>query len=254
MTKIEMQQLQLPFEFRREEPLPDDRILLGGCVIGYTLRRSRRRRSITLIIDERGLRVSVPWRAQQDAIETELRRHEGWILRKHAEWRERRPPPRTWHDGETLMLMGETLRLTLARAPQPVCRQGGQLLVDAGSQPHPGAIAAQVGAWLREQALACFRARVSYHLPLLRVAEPEVRLSDAKTRWGSCHAEGRIRLNWRLIQMPLRLIDYVVVHELAHLREMNHSRRFWRLVCDAMPDYAARRTEIRTDGPRYTVV
>lgn len=253
-TQTETRQLELPFWFSRDEPAGDGRILLGGRMIGYTLRRSRKRRSIVLVIDERGLRVSVPWRARHAAIETELRRHEAWILRKHAEWVERRPVPCTWRDGETLLLLGEALRLTLSNAPQAVCRQADRLVVGALPLSAPQAIAGQVKAWLREQALACFHSRVSCHLPLLGVAEPRVRLSNAKTRWGSCHAAGRISLNWRLIQMPLRLIDYVVVHELAHLREMNHSPGFWRIVADVLPDYAARRRELRADGPRYTVI
>ena len=87
----------------------------------------------------------------------------------------------------------------------------------------------------------------------LAVAPPTLRLSNARTRWGSCHASGRILLNWRLIQMPARLIDYVVVHELAHLREMNHSPRFWAVVAREIPDHTARRHEIRRDAHRYIV-
>jgi hypothetical protein len=115
----------------------------------------------------------------------------------------------------------------------------------------PGDIARTVTEWLREQALACFHTRIAHYAPRLRVPAPELRLSEARTRWGSCHPAGRVLINWRLIQMPLRLVDYVVVHELAHLKEMNHSPRFWRTVASIIPDYAARRTEIRVEGHRY---
>jgi predicted metal-dependent hydrolase len=254
MRSAEAAQLELPLEFLREEPAAGRSVLLDGRVIDYTLRRSRRRRVITLMIDERGLHVSVPWRAGSRAIEAELRRHAAWILRKHAEWQARRPAPRVWRDGETLLLLGEAVRLTLVPSHRSVCKEDGRLLVGAGAQPQPDAVARLVTAWLREQALGCFLDRVARHAPLLGVAQPAVALSSARTRWGSCHAGGRIRLNWRLVQMPLRLIDYVVVHELAHLREMNHSPRFWSIVADVIPDYAARRREMRTEGPRYTVV
>jgi predicted metal-dependent hydrolase len=80
---------------------------------------------------------------------------------------------------------------------------------------------------------------------------PTIRLSNAKTRWGTCHPDGRVHLNWRLIQMPPALIDYVVVHELAHLHEPNHSQRFWRRVAAVLPDYAQRRLALRRDGHRY---
>jgi predicted metal-dependent hydrolase len=85
-------------------------------------------------------------------------------------------------------------------------------------------------------------------------ADPTVHLSNARTRWGSCHASGRVHLNWRLVQMPLHLIDYVVAHEVAHLLEMNHSQRFWRTVARMVPDYAARRRELRSDSHRYLFV
>jgi predicted metal-dependent hydrolase len=141
------------------------------------------------------------------------------------------------------------LRLTLLPGTQAVEAGDDRLL--AGNSP---ALAQTVTDWLRQQALHCFGLRIAHYHPQIGVAGPQVRLSDARTRWGSCHSSGRIRLNWRLVQMPLHLIDYVVAHELAHLREMNHSPRFWRTVGLMVPDYAARRREIRTDGHRYLLV
>ena len=130
-------------------------------------------------------------------------------------------------------------------------KDGERLVVGVPALSRPDDIAQAVTAWLRDAALACFRTRVAHYVPQLCVTAPEIRLSEARTRWGSCHPAGRVLLNWRLIQMPLRLVDYVVVHELAHLREMNHSPRFWRTVAGIIPDYAARRTEIRLEGHRY---
>src|SRR5262249_18354306 len=96
--------------------------------------------------------------------------------------------------------------------------------------------------------------RAAYYAPLLAVEMPTIRLSNASTRWGSCHPDGRMHLNWRLIQMPLCLIDYVVAHELAHLHEPNHSPRFWRHVAAVMPDHKVRRRTLRTEGARYLVL
>lgn len=251
MREPDTGQLALPLEPQRDARGTPARVRLGDTVVDYVLRRGGGRRRITLTIDERGLRVGAPWSASRMAIETELHRHAAWVLGKLGEWRALRRPPFTWADGATLMVMGEPLRLTLAPAPQAASRQGDRLLVGAAAHAPREAIAHLVTGWLREQALACFRARIAHHLPLLDVPEPAVRLSDARTRWGSCHAAGRIRLNWRLVHLPLWLVDYVIVHELAHLKEMNHSLRFWRIVGAVLPDYAARRREMRTGALRY---
>ena len=83
----------------------------------------------------------------------------------------------------------------------------------------------------------------------MHLAPKEIKLTSAKTQWGSCTAQGVIRLNWQLVTMPLHLIDYVVVHELAHLQEMNHSAAFWRVVEEACPDYLKVRKELREWSP-----
>lgn len=103
-------------------------------------------------------------------------------------------------------------------------------------------------AWYNKQAVTCFNKRVEWYANMLGVPAPSVRLSRAKTRWGSCNSHGVIRLNWRLIQMPIHLVDYVVAHELAHLIEMNHSPVFWHLVKSIFPDYQAARLELKTFG------
>lgn len=224
---------------------------LDGKPVSYTLQRSRRRRSITLTIDERGLRVGAPWQASAGAIEALLRKHDAWVLKKLTEWEKRRPPPRRWQDGETLMLLGRPLRLTLAPDPQEIRLDGSRFIVNPTWVQNPEKMKKKVTDWFRQQALLCFRERIAHFHPLLEVAEPAVCLSNARTRWGSCHSNGRIRLNWRLIQMPPHLVDYVVVHELAHLVEMNHSPRFWKTVARIVPDYKACRTEIRTEGHHY---
>jgi predicted metal-dependent hydrolase len=154
------------------------------------------------------------------------------------------------------MLFGEPITLRLV-APAIACGphpQGTELIVPMNGAA-PSSIARAVQDWFCERALDRFCERVEHFRLLAGVpAAPEVRLSAARTRWGSCHASGRIRLNWRLVQMPHRLIDYVVVHEVAHLIEMNHSPRFWRVVAGMVPDYASCRRELRRDAQRYLLV
>jgi hypothetical protein len=103
-------------------------------------------------------------------------------------------------------------------------------------------------AALREHARAVLRERLALHAPRLGVAVPPLRLSSARTRWGSCNQRGGISLNWRLVFMPLAVVDYVVAHELAHLKEMNHGPRFWSVVEQLCPDWRALRSELRRHG------
>jgi predicted metal-dependent hydrolase len=221
--------------------------------VEYTLKRSLRRASITFTIDENGLRVGAPWRASQRRIESLLGAHARWINRKLGEWQARRPPPFTWQSGAIVMALGEPLTLALDPGRGVTERDGNWLRVAADVRAVPGALPVQVVAWLRRTALDWFEERAAHYAPVLGVRLPAIYLSNARTRWGTCHPDGRIRLNWRLIQMPPDLIDYVVVHELAHLREPNHSRRFWSWVAGVLPDYAQRRRTLRREGQRYLV-
>ena len=117
---------------------------------------------------------------------------------------------------------------------------------------HAQQIRDAVQAWLMRQAQMYFEARMDYFAPLLQVRWVRLRLSNAGTRWGSASADGSIRLNWRLVHFRQSVMDYVVAHELAHLRVMDHSPRFWDTVATVMPDHAALRAELRDDSiPRW---
>jgi predicted metal-dependent hydrolase len=253
MPRHSLPQLDLPLEFR-SNGAAHAHIALGSKLVSYAVKRSRRRAgSYTLSVDERGLRIGVSRQASPRWIEGVLRKHEVWILKKLGEWQARRIAPVRWEHGTALMYLGEPLWLAIVPEEIVPCRKDDRLFV---SSTAGGCTATQqaVVAWLREQALPCFRARIEHYAQKLAVAVPDVRLSEARTRWGSCSPAGRIMLNWRLIQVPLQLLDYVVVHELAHIREMNHSPRFWRVVAEAIPDYAARRKAMRGDAHRYLVL
>jgi predicted metal-dependent hydrolase len=245
-------QLELPFASPAPRPVVACSAVLDGRPISYVLHRSHGRRRISLSVDERGLRIGAPLRASMREIETVLRDHARWVVRKLTEWGEKRAPGRRWDSGEVLMFMGQPLTLSIAEDVPAVMRLDGVLQV-LTRRRQPENIAALVRDWLRTQALSDFAQRIDRYRAAMTVAPVDIRLSNARTRWGSCHASGRILLNWRLIQMPARLIDYVVVHELAHLREMNHSPRFWAVVAKEIPDYNARRREIRRDAHHYVV-
>lgn len=227
-------------------------IELDGRRISYTLQRSRRRRTIALLIDERGLRVAAPLTAPQQAIDDLLRLHAPWVMRKVHDWQQKRPPPRSWIAGEQIMLYGMPLTLQAHAGlgqPRP---ERDRLLFDP--QQTPAAIESGVRNWLKQQALACFTARCRDYSARLDLPAPTVRLSSARTRWGSCHANGRISMNWRLVQVPTAWIDYVAAHEVAHLRQMNHAPAFWRTVAVLVADYAERRAALRREAHRYLLL
>lgn len=121
------------------------------------------------------------------------------------------------------------------------------------AQATPAQIQAAAQSWLMRQAQRVFTERLEHYAPQLGVHWTRLGLSDARTRWGSASADGAIRLNWRLIHLPLDIVDYVVVHELAHLRVMNHSRAFWAVVASVMPDHAQRRKALKTLAPALTI-
>ena len=221
-------------------------ITLAGQQVAYQLRRSRRR-TIGLAIDQRGLRVGAPLQARLGDIESLIREHGQWVLDKLAAWRERPAAEKlAVADGTVSSALGAALTVTVTPGSR-------QRWLFSGDKLHlfvPPAVAAStvLEKALREKARAVFRERLTHHAPLLGVAPPPLRLSAARTRWGSCSHHGGISLNWRLVFMPLPVVDYVVAHELAHLKEMNHSPRFWSVVEQLCPEWRARRLELRQLG------
>ncbi len=232
---------------RNEPPVVEQRaVLLAGKHITYTLKRSKRR-SIGLRIDDRGLTVSVPLRASEKWLNSVLQEKAKWVIEKLDGWQESRPAAPSWRDGEAMELLGELLVLRVMRSlfVTPPERRKGELWVFVTDDNQTDHIEHVVWRWYENHALELFEERVAHYAPLLNVAPRAVKLSAATAQWGSCTVEGVVRLNTQLIKLPLRLIDYVVVHELAHLREMNHSAAFWQVVESASPNYVRLRAELK---------
>ncbi|HNT39799.1 MAG TPA: SprT family zinc-dependent metalloprotease [Rubrivivax sp.] len=239
-------------------PRAQRRIALAGQFVHYELRRVRRR-SIGFVVGAEGLSVSAPRWVGASEVESALREKEGWILRKLHEQGERARRMLAaridWRDGAQLPFLGEPVILLL----DPRC-SGAVLQGAEGTLPgaprlslHLGlpqqASAAQVRdlvqGWLQRQARRVFEERCAHFAPRLGVRVRRIALSSATTRWGSASADGSIRLHWRLVHFAPQVIDYVVAHELAHLREMNHSPAFWEVVRSVMPDYEHARATLR---------
>jgi predicted metal-dependent hydrolase len=227
-------------------------VRLGDAEVNFRLRRSVRRRSVSLHIDERGLTVSVPWRCSEQRLQTALREAEQWVLKRLAVWTGQRPAPISWRSGDLLYYLGRPLVLEVATAagrPRAV-RLHDRLLVTVPNAADTQSVQKLALKWLRAAALDVFIAHATRLAPCMGVAVPRIFLSSARTRWGSCNNDGSIRVNWRLVQAQEALIAYVIVHELAHFHEMNHGPRFWNHVMRVCPEHRVRRAELNEIGRR----
>ena len=236
-------------------------ITFSGQRIAYTLRRSPKRRSIALQIDARGLRVAAPVRATQRDAEEVLYKHADWVTKKLREWQSpTQTKQRAWQLGDPLLYLGSARPLRVfqgtAGAPAQFMALNESLQLTLPQPPtapdYTARVRATLAAALRESARQHFAPRLAHYAGLIGASAPPLRLSSAATRWGSCSRRvvgGATRitvsLNWRMIHFPPHLIDYVIAHEVAHIKHMNHSPRFWAVVEKLYPDYQTARAEIK---------
>ncbi|MDR0934535.1 MAG: M48 family metallopeptidase [Burkholderiaceae bacterium] len=226
-------------------------IALGGITINYELRRSKRR-SIGFLVNASGLRVTAPRWVTLTSVEDAIREKERWITRKLHHFLQlaasRQNAPWQAKDGAMLPYLGREfiLRLIHGQSDHIVMDEANAalLMTHKDLNPAPGVIVEHLKKWLQEKAHHIFSKRLPLYAALLGVNCRAFTLSSAKQRWGSCSVSGNIRLNWRLVHFTPDVIDYVIVHELAHLREMNHSKLFWEIVSTAYPDYLAARKRL----------
>lgn len=203
------------------------RLALGERHIDYVLVRRYGRRGVGLKVDETGLTVSAPSTMPLARVEALVRESEPWVLRKIEEWRLRQVPLLSWQDGAPLPYRGIDLVLRTRAGPRPRAERVGaelQVTTPACTDIHVGRA---VIAWYKRVARAHLEARTGELALRAGIEPPRLFLSSAMSRWGSCNSRGEVRIAWRLIKAPDAMIDYVICHELAHLRHMNHSRSFW---------------------------
>ena len=213
----------------------------------YQLIRSRRK-SIALIVQRDGtLVVRAPLRTPQAHIEAVLAEKEEWIREKQEHNRKlwNAQAPRTFNGGEEFLFLGKSYRLAIVEGQKQALefREGFYLRRSAIKLA-----SATFEKWYREQARQIFTERVGFFARRHGFRYRSIRISGARTRWGSCGAKGTLNFSWRLAMAPLEVIDYVVMHELAHLEEKNHSRKYWARVERMMPDYKLRRQWLKKNG------
>ena len=265
-----LQEALAPATYRHPEA--NREALLDGVLVAYAFKRGKRR-TIGFSVGAEGLAVSAPKWVPLNEIDRAVQEKAGWIVKKLQETRERHKRLEAvridWKDGANLPFMGGVLTVVLdprqsvsAMMVQPVSAVVDAVHAAKGLPPTDehntlclglahSATATQIRdaaqAWLMRYARQLFEQRLNHFAPELGVQWRRLSLSSAGTRWGSASADGSIRLNWRLIHFKLSVIDYVVVHELSHLRVMDHSPRFWDTVRHVVPDYAELRSQLKDE-------
>ncbi|MCW5655079.1 SprT family zinc-dependent metalloprotease [Hydrogenophaga sp.] len=254
---LPMTQVFLPATWHH--PRANRHVRLGGCEVGYEFQRGKRR-TIGLSVSAEGLSVRAPRWTTLGEVEALLQEKSRWVIEKLQDARERADGIAQariqWADGVEFDYLGVRLRLVLdpahaftqvgaALEPAADTDEIATLRLGLARSATPAQIRDAAQAWLMRQAQSVFGERLDHFAPQLGVRYTRLRLSSAGTRWGSANADGTIRLNWRLIHLGMDMVDYVVVHELSHLRHMDHSPRFWDVVASVLPDHAQRRRALR---------
>ena len=257
-----------PAEFAH--PQANREVRLADAVVAYAFTRAKRK-SIGFVIGPDGLAVRAPRWTPLYEVDAALQEKGSWILRKLQESRERQSRAHSarveWREGVVIPFLGQGITVVLDPT-HGFSGRGAQLKTnpapsDAADASTPVERTLHVGlpkaatadqirdavqAWLMRQATEHFKLRMDHFAPLLGVQWKKLRLSSAGTRWGSASADGSIRLNWRLIHFREPVIDYVVAHELSHLRVMDHSANFWNTVGTVVPDYQSLRSQLKEDA------
>ena len=212
----------------------------------HKLVRSKRR-TIALIVERDGsLTVRAPKRAAVMDIQSFILEKQGWILRTRERFMSlKEVPKKEYKDGDTFLYLGNMYGLSLVKPQRPALKFENGFTLGNTAQSSGERFFTQ---WYKEQAYKVIAERVRVFSDQYGFVPKQVKISSARTRWGSCSPDGILNFTWRLVMAPLDVIDYVVVHELAHLRVKNHSSRFWREVERIMPEYKDRRKWLRLHG------
>jgi len=233
-------------------------VMWGTTRIRYQVRRSARRRTVSLAIDPGlGLVVTAPEGTGVDRLDSIVRGKAEWVV-EHLRRSSDLPPPlpaREFVSGEGFWYLGKQLRLRVivGRSPGPIALRGGWLelpmLSDVPEEARPRVARAALIDWYRRRGEERLPEEVRRWAGKLDLNAPSVLIADQEKRWGSCSL-GVVRLNWRVLQAPKRLIEYVAAHEVVHLIHEDHSRAFWATLGRLLPDYESRKAALREMGPK----
>ena len=212
-----------------------------------------RRKTFALIVQRDGsLVVRAPLRATDDQVADLMRKKEKWIKAKQELARQTyaKTLPKEYVNGEGFLYLGKPYQLAIVDNQQPPLTLSDQFYLSKSALPHAEAV---LKAWYAQQAFQVISERVKWYAAQNSYFYQGVKITNARTRWGSCGPRGSLNFSWRLVMAPVRVIDYVVVHELVHLREKNHSKAYWNKVKLLMPDYQGQINWLHVNGHLLTI-
>lgn len=230
-------------------------LIINDIIIPYEIQVNSRAKRLAIRISQGNVKISVPRNIPIKQAQTFIEAKKEWILKHWQAQNAERDGGRGLVEGSEIPYLGNNLvlhikiyegrRLKISRLnneltiflPEGLPQESQALLLPEGLKQ-----------WYKEEARRILWDKLDYYAQALGVEYRQFRLKEQKTRWGSCSAEGNINLNWRVILAPEQVVDYLVIHELAHLRHLNHSRDFWRLVECHMPEYKRWRKWLRMHG------
>lgn len=218
----------------------------------YELNRTKRRSLEIRVPAPDSVRLFAPLRSTLRACDAFIRERADWILDAQASIRQRqaeRPQTKPLEDGSAILYRGQAVPLSVRFAPRArvlLSEQGVSVLTPTPDDPY--VVREQLRKCLIERARDVMEQRVAFYVPRIGRAPNRIAIREQKTRWGSCSSRENLNFNWKLILAPPQVLDYVVVHELCHLHELNHSPAFWNRVASHMPDYPAWRAWLKQNG------
>jgi predicted metal-dependent hydrolase len=216
---------------------------LNGEAVPVFVRRNAQAKRLILRIDRAtgAVKLTLPPHVSGRAATKFIEKQRGWIARERAGLK----PMQPLGHGDDLVYLGTPHRLLFTgTAPRTIIRMDGEIRVGG-----PLDMAAKrLENWLKREAKRLLSERSQQHAGTLGVGFERISIGDMKSRWGSCSARGTLRYSWRLLMAPYEVLDYVAAHEVAHLREMNHSDRFWDAVGICVPDHKALRRWLKSEG------
>ena len=233
-----------------------DTVRLGTADVPYVFKRVPRRRHVHILVNDDGTpEVRAPWRFSRRKAREVLCENAEWVLRAVDSARERLAERPRLVTGARLPLLDGSVRLEVrpraqidlfecARPWRGWAERRGSVLRVGTASLGEAELRALIERWYRREAATHLAGRVDHYAPRLGVRPSRVTIRGQRSRWGSCSGRGTLSLNWRLMMVPSALADYVVVHELCHLRHMDHSPRFWEMVGEVVPDYRERRRSL----------
>lgn len=235
--------------------LETGRIQFGNRDIQFKVQRSPRRQTVGVIVDANGVTLNAPTELEFSALEHIARTRAAWIVTKQRRLETLSAVPTTvkqFESGESFRYLGRQYRLKRLKPGTPAGAKlrGKHLEVHASDALEARAL---VENWYKSRAAERLPERVAVYCKRLGINEPPILIRDQRQRWGSCNSKGELRINWRIIMAPMRLVDYVIAHELCHLKEPNHSRAFWKLLRQVIGDWEERREELAVQGRTYSI-